>query len=383
MEQKKILIVEDEADTREALGRYLERKGYQVFLAKEGEEAYGMARNVVPDLILTDVIMPQSDGNQLIKKIRESTFGKKIPIIVLTGRKNMKDYFDSLEINDFLVKPFSTEQISASIERVLASSAEVPVKAPGTKRILLAGRNNNDIERMAEQLREHGYHVDFVVFGDQLISKAVMFLPKVVILENEMHRLDPAQIIHMLRGMPQFKTIPVLIFSTPVKPGHEPSEELKVKISVDRCIERGATEYIGPYDKTVFLDKISKYTAGGSIVVVDDDEGIVRLIKVKAEAEGYKVFAAKEGEAGLELVRRIRPNLVLLDIVMPGVNGLDVLDSLKRDPELSSIPVIMITVKGSEDDMRKALALGADDYVAKPFYIGLLLKRIKSFVPIH
>ena len=90
----KILIVEDEGTSRTLLATVLEKAGYQVFQTTDGEEGYQVAKAVRPDLIISDIVMPEMDGNQLIRRIRKSEFGKKILFVVLTSRSQMQDYFE-------------------------------------------------------------------------------------------------------------------------------------------------------------------------------------------------------------------------------------------------------------------------------------------------
>lgn len=120
----KILVVEDEGTTRTLLMGALEKAGYEVVQAKDGEEAYQIARIVKPDLIISDVIMPEMDGSRLIKQIRESEFGKKILLIIMTSRNQMQDYFEMMDVDDFITKPFDPQDVIARVERVFAKAKE-------------------------------------------------------------------------------------------------------------------------------------------------------------------------------------------------------------------------------------------------------------------
>ncbi|MFH1360460.1 MAG: response regulator [Candidatus Omnitrophota bacterium] len=384
MSEKKILVVEDEIDSREAIGHFLEKNGFQVFLAKDGEEAFRIANEVIPDIIITDIIMPNVDGTQLIKKIQETHFGKKIRIIVVTVRKNLHDYFEMMGVDCFIIKPFRPEQILEAIEKIVHQPSDVRDHQKTARRVLVAGSHNACLEKIVEHLKKEGCHTDFVTSGNQVISKAVMFLPEVILLETEIYDLSSSELVSILRQMPQFKKVPIVIYSRP-KEHHvfkqKEDEAIKVMVSAERCLEKGATAYLGNYDEKLFTEKISRYISLGSVVLIDDDEGITRLIKSKVESSGYKVFAAKDGLSGLELVRKLNPSLVLLDVVMPGIEGYEVLDMIRHDPSLREIPVIMVTIKGKDDEVRRGLSLGADDYVVKPFCMSLLIKKIKSFIP--
>ena len=114
------------------------------------------------------------------------------------------------------------------------------------------------------------------------------------------------------------------------------------------------------------------------ILIVDDEEHIVELIKFNLEANGYKTITASNGLEALELAKNEKPDLVLLDIMLPGLNGNDVCKEIRKDTEISTMPIIMITAKGEELDRILGLELGADDYVTKPFSVRELMARIKA-----
>lgn len=116
----------------------------------------------------------------------------------------------------------------------------------------------------------------------------------------------------------------------------------------------------------------------GKIVVIEDEADIREVIEHNLSREGYKVAASPDGEEGLRLVKKNAPDLVLLDLMLPGLDGIEVCRRLKADPMMQGIPVIMVTAKGEESDVVLGLGMGADDYVTKPFSPKALVARIKA-----
>lgn len=114
------------------------------------------------------------------------------------------------------------------------------------------------------------------------------------------------------------------------------------------------------------------------ILLIEDEEDIAALIKLQAEVTGYKLHVEVDGINGYHAVEREKPDLVILDIMLPGQNGLDVCRKIKSNPDLRDIPVIILTAKSEEIDIVLGLELGADDYVAKPFSPKVLFSRIKA-----
>ena len=118
--------------------------------------------------------------------------------------------------------------------------------------------------------------------------------------------------------------------------------------------------------------------ANETLLVIEDDRDIIEIIQYNCEKEGYTVLSATNGEKGLEIARSRRPAAVLLDLMLPGLDGLEVAKRLRRDPETREIAIIMLTAKGEESDVILGLGVGADDYVVKPFKLKELLARVKA-----
>jgi two-component system phosphate regulon response regulator PhoB len=116
------------------------------------------------------------------------------------------------------------------------------------------------------------------------------------------------------------------------------------------------------------------------ILVVDDEEDLLELVNYNLSKEGYRVRCVATGEEALAEARQTLPDLIVLDVLLPAVDGLEVCRRLKADSRTQHIPVIMLTAKGEESDMVAGLELGADDYVTKPFSPRVLLARVKSIL---
>ena len=116
------------------------------------------------------------------------------------------------------------------------------------------------------------------------------------------------------------------------------------------------------------------------ILIVDDEKNIVEAVKYNLEKDGFRTVVARDGATALELTRREAPELILLDWMLPELDGLEVCRLLKRDDATKSIPVIMLTVKSAETDKVLGLEMGADDYITKPFSPRELVARVKALL---
>ncbi|MBI3989736.1 MAG: response regulator transcription factor [candidate division NC10 bacterium] len=116
------------------------------------------------------------------------------------------------------------------------------------------------------------------------------------------------------------------------------------------------------------------------ILVVDDEPDIVNLLKYHLEREGFRVVAASDGPGALKVIAEEKPDLVILDLMLPGIDGLEVCRRIRREPDTSHLPILMLTAKGEEVDKIVGLELGADDYVTKPFSPRELAARVKALL---
>lgn len=117
------------------------------------------------------------------------------------------------------------------------------------------------------------------------------------------------------------------------------------------------------------------------ILVIDDDEGLVRLLTARLEAAGYSVISAADGKKGLDIAKKKHPDLILLDLIMPNIDGYQFCLLSKSDEGLKKIPIIMLTSMGQKMDVATGKALGADEYVLKPFDAVKLIETIKKWLP--
>lgn len=113
-----------------------------------------------------------------------------------------------------------------------------------------------------------------------------------------------------------------------------------------------------------------------TILVIDDEPGIIEIVRVNLELEGYRVLAAHDGVAGLEAVRAERPDLLILDVMMPRMSGWEVLHHIEADLATTDLPVIMLTVKAADADVVRGLEEGAVEYITKPFDPVDLVQRV-------
>jgi two-component system alkaline phosphatase synthesis response regulator PhoP len=118
----------------------------------------------------------------------------------------------------------------------------------------------------------------------------------------------------------------------------------------------------------------------GKILVVDDENYILHILDFSLGAEGYEVITAEDGEEAVRKAKEQRPDLVVLDVMMPKMDGFEACRQIKRDPELGGTPVILLSAKARDIDQKQGYEAGADDYITKPFSPGRLVDRVHGLL---
>ena len=120
--------------------------------------------------------------------------------------------------------------------------------------------------------------------------------------------------------------------------------------------------------------------ANKKILVVEDEKSLVEMLKMRLEKEGYSVIASYDGKDGLDKAKKENPDLIILDLMLPVMDGYKVCALLKKDSRYSKIPIIMFTAKAQDSDRELGLEMGADAYITKPFDAAMLLAKIKELI---
>ena len=118
----------------------------------------------------------------------------------------------------------------------------------------------------------------------------------------------------------------------------------------------------------------------GKIFIIEDETSIIQLVQHNLEKEGFIVASSENGNEGLKQLKKFEPNLLLLDWMLPDLSGIEICKNIRKDNKFKTLPIIMLTAKGEEEDKIKGLESGADDYLTKPFSYKELLARIKAIL---
>ncbi len=249
----------------------------------------------------------------------------------------------------------------------------------GSSTVLVVDDKPSIIELVSIVLEDDGFNVITATDGESCLKLANEKKPDCILLDLLLPGEKGFETLTELGKSDNTKDIPVIIMT-----GKSSADDLKEALSL------GAVNYINKpiSDTKIISEKINNVLKSGklikkrkkTILLVDDVPNILKFVKITLAQDGFDVLTAEDGETALEIAATKKPDLILLDIMMPGKSGFSVCEELKQSEFTKDIPVIMLTAKSSTDDVKKAFATGAVDYIRKPIveYETLLTKVKKA-----
>jgi len=246
--------------------------------------------------------------------------------------------------------------------------------------VLLIEENEHLRESIRSNLERDGFKVCTAKNGSSGIEEAYKYRPRLILLgatEDE----ESEQVVSTLKANFDTSTIPVIILT---EADSIEAKKQASQLGADSYINK---EFVNENLAEVVRLKLENCEAAIDntrsrkrlpVLVIDDDDIVRELAKHWLYADGFKVYTAEDGPSGIKAARKYRPHLILLDVVMPGIDGLEVLFNLKLHKKTRNIPVFMLTAQSSVGDMEMAFAREADDYITKPFAGKELGKIIKA-----
>lgn len=251
--------------------------------------------------------------------------------------------------------------------------------------LLVVDDNEMNRELLQRRLEAFGHLVSTVEDGRRALERLTVEQYDLVLLDIMMPEVDGYEVLKSMRADPKHKSTPVMMVTA-----------VNDMENVVRCINMGANDYVAkPFDPNVLkvrvtklLDKRVKAAAGerestspvpgGTVLVVDDSEMNREIISSQLTRLGYTVEQAHDGETGIAAAKRLLPHAILLDVMMPGLDGVEVLQRLKSDATTKSIPVVMLSANDEPQMIAACTSAGAVDYIVKPFNSILLRMRLAS-----
>ena len=396
--ESRILVVEDDPEMQYLMGVILGGDDREIFVVGSGAEAREILAREVIDLVVLDLILPDTDGRSLLTALRDDPQTMSVPVFIISARggEEIRQDCYSLGADYFTEKPFDPEEVAADVSACLQRRAGReratlvdPVTglmnrggllaecASATSGFGLALIQLDGFVSVSERwgweaaegvLRDAGAVVRSAAGDDARAGRLgggefVLFVPD---LSDDAAMKVAEKALEEIRGLPlddpegETFRLTASIGVVMVDAGTALDDALEgARRRLSRARESGRNRVVSEDEDVEITNR--------RVLVAEDDEISATILVHRLEKEGLDVVRYDNGRDAYEGALKETPALVILDVKMPGMDGFEVLERLRRTPSYASVPIILLTSMGSEADVVRGFHLGVDDYVLKPF----------------
>jgi two-component system, NtrC family, sensor kinase len=376
-----VLIVDDSLTVRMDLADAFTSAGFQTFPCATGQQARELLQVEHIDALVLDVVLPDTDGIELLREVRASSAGKDIAILMLSSEADVRDRIRGLRTgaDEYVGKPYDVGYVIAKTRELVQARGAVRATRP----ILLIDDSKTFRMALHDALADAGYSVVMAESGEEGLRSAAARFPAAVIVDGVLPGIDGATVIRHLRLDAALRSVPCILLTASKQAG----DEL-------RALDSGADVFVRKdEDTTMILAKlaallrVSQAVAGPEatsllapkkLLAVDDSVTYREQLAADLRQQGYDVISARSGEEAIELLAVQVVDCVLLDLLMDGIGGAETCRRLKSSPVLRDLPVIVLTSIEDRESMLASLAMGADDYIPKSAEPAVLMARVRA-----
>jgi len=428
-----ILIVEDNLQEVRLLEAHLQEIGHPIRVVHDVRSALDYLAQEVPALVILDLILPDQSGYQLIEHMKQESRWDRVPILVVSGMADVHDRVKALKdgADDFILKGFERIEFDARVRRLLrlkrhwdqlsarcnqALRLAITDSLTGLythgflqeslqRHLAFARRHDRplsllfaDIDHFKQINDRHGHSA-----GDEVLKSIAQTLCHIMRRGDVIVRYGGEEFVALLPHTSRAEAhklaerVRAEIASQSIGIRTADQRGLRVTLSIgvagfpeDACDAEALLQHA---DEAMYQAKqagrnaVALFGAGEAanlaahrILVVDDDEKNLRLLQAYLVPEGYQTILARDGQEAIEIARHSRPDLVLLDAMMPRLSGFDACRRLKQESATCLVPVVLVTALSSREDRFRGIEAGADDFLRKPIDRVELLTRVRALL---
>ncbi len=387
---KVLLIIEDDTNFAGLIKDMANEHGFKCLIASDGEAGLHYADYYVPSAIILDIGLPGINGHEVMERLKKNKRTRHIPVHFISAADLSLDILKQGAIG-YLRKPVSKEGLETALDK-LETFAE------GQPRKLLIVEDDTITRRSIVDLMEaDDLSITAVSSGEEAWQILQEEKFNCMILDLGLHGMSGFELLENIKRENHLRNLPVIIYTS-----HEMSEDENIQLQklADSIIIKGARSFERllsestlflhqvesklPKNKQQMLGKIlprEDILAGKTVLIVDDDMRNVFAITSFLEQYQVKVEIARNGREGIEkLIATPQIHLVLMDIMMPEMDGYEAMRLIRKDKRFVKLPIIALTAKAMKDDRQKCIAAGANEYLTKPFDTEKLLSLLRVWL---
>lgn len=375
--KNKVLVIEDDYATSKLLSNYLNKWGYEPTIVNSGEQALKMAAKEMYLAILMDVVLPDANGFELIKKIKENKLNKNTPVIVCSVEAEQQKAF-LMGAVEYFVKPIKYK----FLVEVLTS-----YKLKKDSNILCVDDDLPTLTLIKEAIEQTGFNAIAEVHSSKVMELIENKHLDLAIIDLDMPELNGFDLIKQIKSNPKFAKLPIVIYT-----GKENYQEEISKIdglftdllhkssSKIEDLADTISQMINKDEDLTPPEEIIKQTDTTKILLVEDYKHsqiiVTRLLK-KNDFES--IVVVENGAEAVDQVKKQKFDLILMDMQMPVMNGFEATQHIRTMPEYKETPIIALTAFAMKGDRERCIEAGATDYIAKPIDSQEFIEKVKFY----
>jgi CheY-like chemotaxis protein len=359
-----VLVVDDDPLVHQLLQSELEKEGLRVLRAMDGVEAMSLAHKHTPNAIVLDLILPKLDGWTVLAELKSTPALAHIPVVIISIEEHRAKGI-SLGACEYLVKPVDAGRLTAIVSRAVQ---------PGTGDILIVDDDAGARELLSRQLRRIGFSTAEARDGEEALLRMQTNRPALIVLDLVMPRGGGFEVLRQMRA--DKIDIPVVVLSGKTLDDEERKELSAGIAGIVHKSGAGIDSVVAEVRRLLFDPGKSPTLSLPRVLYVEDSAQNRDVVRRHLHGV-FSIIEAEDGEHGLDRAQRDQPDLILMDLSLPRLDGWEATRRLKASP-LAAIPVIALTAHASREDQARARAAGCDGYLTKPVDRDLLIATIRK-----
>lgn len=387
---KTILVVEDDVNLAKILVDLSRKRGYKCVATPDGTSALRVCAEIKPTAVLLDLGLPDIVGLNVLEQLEYDPDTRHIPVHIISGREDAYAALQDGAIG-FLKKPASAEAVNEAFSKLEA------VASQKIHKVLVVEQNNGEGDSIAEILQNSTIDITTAESGTQAIEMYKAHQVHCVVVDDPLSDMTILELIDKIGVISNGEPPPTIVHSQ--KAGHEPgqielhrrndSAVIKQARSLEHVLDE-ATLFLHSVESSLspeqqqvirMLHSPERLLQGRKVMLVDDDMRNTFALSKVLRDQGLKVVMADNGQVALEkLELEDGVELVIMDIMMPVMDGYEAISKIRSHERFSSLPIVALTAKSMTEDRAKCLKAGANDYMTKPVDVEKLLSILRVWL---
>jgi len=390
-----VVIVEDDKNFANILQDYSRDHGYDSVMVHEGTNAVEIIKEKQPDAVILDIMLPGKDGWQILKELKQDPETMHIPVHLMSAGEAAANRVRKEGAISFLKKPVNTETLDKLFGDIMINS--------GTKftQILLVEDHKAQSQALKDLMQSQGITVDQAFDGESAFRMLHENEYQCVILDLNLPDISGLDLLDKIKEVDRFISLPVIIntameldktsvnrlmqyANAMVVKTSKSSDRLidEVNLFLNKISETGVQATgVSNTGKTKTITKGKDAIRGKKVLIVDDDMRNIFALSSALESYDLNVVIANDGEEAIAKLEEITDiDIVLMDIMMPKMDGYEATRHIRKQNKWAKLPVIALTAKAMKDDREKCIAAGANDYITKPVDMDRLIALMQLWL---